>query len=169
MKQRLRRNIFETNSSSIHTLTVFNNAESIDYNKMLEDFDKVKYNIEVGEFGWDFETYNDPISILEYLYSFAYQTDLENNLDEGYVYKLKQLLPSTNFIKPEEDRYYYGIDHCYDWENNLDFIFEDKENLAEVMFNGEIKTGNDNTDSDYIEEKLYYPKDKVKIHLYKSN
>ena len=167
MKQIIRNKVFETNSSSIHTLTIFNDNRSNNYVKMLEDFDNIKYNIEVGEFGWEFEIYSDPISILEYIYSFAYQMDLENDLNEGYVYKLKQLLPNTNFIKTEEDWYYYGIDHCYNWENDLDFIFENKENLAELMFNGEIRTGNDN--SDYIEEKLYYPKDKVKIHLYKGN
>lgn len=168
MKQIIRKGVFETNSSSIHTLTILNNNESIDYDKMLEDFDKRKYNIEVGEFGWEFEVYNDPISILEYIYSFAFQRDNETDSQQNYVSKLKSLLPNTNFIEPEDD-YYYFIDHCYDWENQLDFIFENKENLAELMFNGEIRTGNDNTDGDYIEEKLYHPRDNIKIHLYKGN
>ena len=166
MKQNIRSNVFETNSSSIHTLTIFNNNGSIDYEKMLEDFDKRKYNIEVGEFGWEFEVYNDPISILEYIYSFAYQRDNETDSQQNYVSKLKSLLPNTNFIDTDHD---YLIDHCYDWENQLDFIFESKENLAQLMFNGQIRTGNDNTDGDYIDEVLYCNLGSAKIFLTKSN
>ena len=169
MKQNIRSKVFETNSSSIHTLAIFNNVDCIsDYVKMLEEFDARNYNIEVGEFNWEFEIYNDPISILEYIYSFAYQMDNHNNFEKNYLNRLKQLLPNTNFIKPEDD-YYYFIDHCYDWENQLDFIFENKENLAKLMFNGEIRTGNDNTDSDYIDEVLYCNLGNAKVFLTKSN
>lgn len=160
MKQTIRKGVFETNSSSIHTLTIFKDDDR-DYIKLLEDFDSYHISIETGEYGWEWDTLNTPIEILSYLYTYACSLGKDNE----YVIKLKEMLPNTNFIEPnytsysDTDRQYLEdgyIDHYEDFYNELDFIFNDKEELARCMFNGEIRTGNDNSyDTDSLFGNYY--------------
>ena len=53
MKIQIRKNIFETNSSSIHSLVIGNNNENIYENLPSE----IHFN--GGEYGWENEVYND--------------------------------------------------------------------------------------------------------------
>ena len=149
MKQIRRFNTFETNSSSIHTLTIFNkNPGNIE---KLHSLDSLSLEIKVGEFGWQFDVYSDPVDILRYLYTFAC-TKGSTNI---FLDKLHTLLPNTKFIKPNYDVYpdceYLDcccgyIDHADDWGDSLDFAFESEENLANCLFDAQIRTGNDNSD-----------------------
>ena len=59
MKRQIRNNVFETNSSSVHTITISNSSpQSID-NYIF--FDR-------GEYGWEWEIYNSSQDKANYLY-----------------------------------------------------------------------------------------------------
>ena len=64
MKRQVRRKVFETNSSSMHSLTVEKKGIT-EYLHVDEDENKVIVNF--GEFGWGYETYNDAKTKLSYL------------------------------------------------------------------------------------------------------
>ena len=68
MKQ-IRRSVFETNSSSMHSLTV---KGDFNYDNSLSAF--IGYDnylhITFGQFGWEWEEYNDAYTKLQYLLTF---------------------------------------------------------------------------------------------------
>lgn len=64
MKKQIRRGVFETNSSSTHSLTIKNGNLNdsnlhIDYDNMLE--------VDFGEFGWEVCNYSDQYTKLQYI------------------------------------------------------------------------------------------------------
>lgn len=164
MKQTIRNNVFETNSSSVHSLTIREvNKEYVDKIPLLDGV-----AISVSTFGWEFETYSNPIDLLTYLYTYACEFG-KNSL---FTKKLKELLPNVNFIEPyydeyEDEEYSYldidcgYIDHWSDYDN-LAFVFESLENLSSYLFTGVVQTGNDNSEDRF--ERIEGEK-----HFYKGN
>lgn len=61
---KIRKNVFETNSSSTHSLVISNKERSYDYNLPVENG---VLTIRFGEFGWGPEILVDPIDKLSYL------------------------------------------------------------------------------------------------------
>lgn len=146
MKQVIRFNTFETNSSSIHSISIF--YSSINHLQQLEAFDMECNDIITGKFRWEFKVYRNPIDILSYLYT--YLCELNN---KNLINKLKEYLPNTHFIEPIYVNGYLDIDSGYidhydSFDNNILDIFESKEKLADCMFSGEIRTANDNSDTE---------------------
>ena len=60
----IRKNVFETNSSSTHSLVISNKERSYDYNLPVEDG---VLTIPFGEFGWGPDILSTPIEKLSYL------------------------------------------------------------------------------------------------------
>lgn len=100
MKMTVRRGVFESNSSSTHTVAVANFEYSID------DALNLKEHISVGEFGWGYDEYNDSINKLSYFLTYAarYKSEI---LDY-----LKKAFPNCTFEEGDDDDGY--IDHGYD-------------------------------------------------------
>ena len=63
MKQQIRKNIFETNSSSMHAIVVTNSKPDT------EDFKYRTLEFKVGEFGWEHIRYYDPDAKASYLWT----------------------------------------------------------------------------------------------------
>ena len=64
MKRQIRRKVFETNSSSMHSLTV----EKLGVTEYLHvDEVENKVIVNYGEFGWGYDEYTDPETKLSYL------------------------------------------------------------------------------------------------------
>ena len=167
MKQSIRNQVFETNSSSIHSLSIMN------YSASEYDLDKLTYDIDVGEFGWEHDEYCDPETILTYLWTLA-NTCYDFEKAKEYKERLKEWCPNVHFIDYPVDEYngdkYFDchgyVDHGNDYE--LDKIFESKQRVADLVFNGLIRTTNDNSyDGDEIDEWVE-PKD-AKITFWKGN
>ena len=89
MKKQIRNGVFETNSSSCHSLSI-NKASKIEYDKdMFEDWihdDDNKLHIGFGEFGWGYDVYNDPLNKLEYALTMVLETE-GRNIDDFYETK----------------------------------------------------------------------------------
>ena len=162
MKQLIRNSTFETNSSSIHSLVIFNHKNTYEELVfMLDELDRHRFDITVGEYGWEFEKYDSSLNILSYLWTYV------NHCAEHLIEKMKEYMPNTNFVAPSKDSHGFSegyIDHSGNWE--LEPIFASKENFAEAVLRSEIATANDNTD---IDDYLDYPADHIKAQYIKTN
>ena len=158
MKTQIRKNVFETNSSSTHAVSIFRGSNYIIPEKIV---------ICPGEFGWECETYSCPEDKLSYLYTWilskcnSYEyNEVTEKYDEhydydklkDYQYRLKSKLLEAGVKEVEfekcngwsEDGY---IDHSEDLYNeDLEAILEDY--FLDYVFNDAsyIETGNDNDD-----------------------
>ncbi len=89
MKRQIRRGVFETNSSSMHSLTVrkegMNGVLPVD-----EGTNKVV--VRFGEFGWGYDKYTDPWNKLSYLVTMVVET-------HGDCYSMNELYETEDFQK----------------------------------------------------------------------
>ena len=84
MKRQIRRGCFETNSSSTHAICIAK-----------EGYTKGNYiEFEIGEFGWEFDTYSDLHSRASYLITAIFNSDKEY-ADEK-LQQLKDILDKNN-------------------------------------------------------------------------
>lgn len=169
MKRQIRKGVFETNSSSIHCISIAKYLPEI-YTGYAADF-------KTGEFGWEHRAYYGEQDKMSYLWTAIISnfTDWVEKPDGGYkrvvrlddpdYIKIKnaiiEALESVGFendgwnIRFQEepsDTIYneFGyIDHC---PNKEDFIYPivfNKDRLLRFLFNHEscVSTGNDNDES----------------------
>lgn len=146
---RIRNSIFETNSSSVHTLSVIRKPSFKLPNK------KVFFN--TGIFGWDSQCYEDTNNKAAYLYTAILMSDKR----EEYLQKLIDIL-TKNLIefefKPIEEglttleMYNEGcyIEHYSYLENWLEVILENDILVLNFLFSKKsfVCTGNDNDSQD---------------------
>jgi len=149
MNLKIRSNVFETNSSSTHSICITKN------NILDEKLNTIEFTI--GEFGWERKRIYDADTKAKYLYTAIL---VEEKVD--LIEKIKIILDNNNikynFETPEyetweyEGREYtnlkYGyVDHSEDLDEFLN-ICEDENKFMRYLFSSEsfIITGNDNDD-----------------------
>ena len=150
MKRQIRRGVFETNSSSTHSIAIPKKCNSVSY-----------MSFDIGEFGWDWEEV-DPA---DYLYTAIYELSetedeakekiekLENILKEnGIDYKLGKVKAHT-WHSECSDRDFYSlddgyIDHAYELRELVDGLLNDGDKLIRFISGGLVFTGNDNSDTE---------------------
>ena len=138
----VRTGVFETNSSSTHSIAIPKSQPSSLPKHIWFNF---------GEFGWEFGE-ADPA---DYFYTAIYETS--KTLDEAKkkVERLKDILDAHNigydFQRPEiDDRnsYFYlegvYIDHGYELVNFVNDLLNDETKLLNFLSDGLVFTGNDN-------------------------
>ena len=82
MKRQIRRSVFETNSSSMHSLTVTPNGKMS--NLVVDEYEN-KVITEFGEFGWGYDSYCDATTKLSYLMTMIIELNSDcMSLDEFY-------------------------------------------------------------------------------------
>lgn len=163
MKQ-IRKNLFETNSSSTHVITIANNNEDDFKNNLPET---IEFN--VGEYGWEFERYDDMQSRADYLFTAIVGCGVDA---EPYINKLVETLKSWGVeakypeLTKKETSYgcyynlkglpgkYFGIDHASELRDFLEQVVNDETLLMNYLFSPEsfIATGNDNDDETLDDE-----------------
>lgn len=152
---KIRKGVFETNSSSSHSLTIESTSFLMD--SLIPEQGVV--TIEPGEFGWEWKRFNDAETKASYCLTGAlYVADREtalNNLRE--VIQAQTLCNEVVLIEPSDDwdsPNYGSIDH-QSWEDGQfnDLLF-DKEELHNFIFNKNswLFLGNDNS---YPPNKFY--------------
>lgn len=146
MKESIRNGVFETNSSSTHSISI----RGGDY-KPSEWTPDSDGNIDVypGEFGWEYEDYYDPMSKASYCLTYA-ANDGEGGNSE-LLTMLREVIAETTgaksvtFCKSSCSYNPWGyIDHQSDGVCTP--AFESKESLRDFIFNpaSELHTDNDN-------------------------
>lgn len=141
MKQ-IRRNVFETNSSSTHSICISKAP--------VTPGEYISFNI--GEYGWE----NSCVDIADYLYTAI----LCMNDSEELLETLKDMLDRNSIIYEfEEPKYFVDeeykwldngyIDHAYDTREFIDAVLSDDDMLMRCLFgNSCVYTGNDNQESE---------------------
>jgi len=160
MKQ-IRRNLFETNSSSTHAITIANNSDDDFKNNLPKVLE-----LELGEFGWEFDRYQTTFERASYLFTAI----VYNGWVEEYMPKLVDTLkkwgvevrypelkkiesgyrPGDFYFEPVEGRGYFYIDHGFELKDFVEKLFSDETLLMNYLFSPEsfVSTGNDNSDDD---------------------
>ena len=159
----VRNKVFETNSSSTHSITVPLQKDDNDI-----QLKGLVITVPLGEFGWEYGIYNDITSRLSYIY-----TAICQNYGRGYtkyIHHIEKLLFDKCGIQiiwdipvfyVEEDEETYDdedettsyldnghIDHGYELKQWLEDLFSDDDLLLKTILYGEIRTSNDNNDND---------------------
>lgn len=138
--RQVRNNIFESNSSSVHSIAISKEPVDIQSNKTIW--------FDVDEFGWSF----DCAEPSDYLYTAIWYQYYDYCDDKSEFYeridRLKSVLDKHNidyhFKDPEKCDGY--IDHCYELTDFIDTILDDEDMLLRFLFNPKsgVYTGNDN-------------------------
>jgi hypothetical protein len=164
MTTQIRKSVFETNSSSTHSIHIDDGKYVSDL--IFVDNDEV-LRIYPGEFGWEVEDYYDAASKASYCMTYLYQCAQRYSKDykeswydfSGHLQKWLNML--TEVLKEEtgaskveyrqnDDKYYpYGyIDHqsAQGDRDTCGPVFESKETLRNFIFNPNsyLHTDNDN-------------------------
>ena len=137
----VRSGVFETNSSSTHSIAI---PRSIGYPNY------ISFNI--GEFGWEF----DEANAADYFYTALYTTSSTIVEVEEKIERLKDILRSYDieadfeYVKCEEHTgwldYDGYIDHGYELKDFVDELLNNGDKLVRFLSGGLVFTGNDNSD-----------------------
>lgn len=135
---KIRQNVFETNSSSSHSITMVPSLASNLYDTILPD-DDGKIVLEGGEFGWAWVTFNDPLTKANYC-----AVDVAEN--QVRLDKLFKVIKDHTGAKEVVFLNKGYIDHQSVGTSSE--AFESDETLKNFIFNREctLQTGNDNSD-----------------------
>jgi hypothetical protein len=145
MKQ-IRKNVFETNSSSTHSICISTNAELIIPTTIYFEF---------GEFGWEINTLNSISEKASYLYTALYAGDRVDDIENIFkILKSKNIEVTFEEALYEEDYIYPTntgyVDHANELDEFLNNICNNENMLFQFLFSplSFIITGNDNDDCD---------------------
>jgi len=171
----IRKSIFETNSSSTHTIV-------IDKTAAIKDVNFISFGLD--EFGWQFDKFTDIADRAAYLWTYlVYKYEEYDSSTKEYDYtkvyewrdKLEKVLNDhgiqCEFKDPSSERYFY-IDHCSGLTGYFeDMIENDNEKLLKFLLGSEtvIFTGNDNDEGKYDDEIVQLALDPNKETWYKGN
>ena len=179
MKTQVRRSVFETNSSSTHSISIVKESSNTHFPSVVE--------FNTGEFGWEWENYNDYRSKASYLYTAILETTQLKTTEElvdgkkqckdlinEKLDKIRDILYKYGIVcvfDSFEIHYYdYGvsvgrchnyypnhkgyIDHGYELVGWVDRILNDETLLINFLFDNDsvIETGNDNDDCPWRED-----------------
>lgn len=142
-KIQIREGLFETNSSSVHAMSVFTKKDG-NYNIP----EKIKINLNDYEFGWQQDTfYDDTESKVAYLYLLA------ENCGGDTTKRIEALLMTAGVkevivVNETNGKWSFGgyIDHSSEKEDFLLHLLDNPDLFNDFVFNPKsyIETGNDN-------------------------
>lgn len=167
MKQ-IRRNVFETNSSSTHSIAIPKRCEA-----------PSSVDLYTDEFGWAF----DEVDAANYFYTAIYETsDTESEMQEK-VEKLRSILESRgieyHFARVKShtwrsdynDKEYFSlddgyIDHGDELKGFVEDLLNDEDKLLRFLGGGLVFTGNDNSNT---EQRCFISRDEEFLDAYDWN
>lgn len=150
----VRHNVFETNSSSTHSIAI--------PRKMNEKEIPKSFVFNFGDFGWE----DDEVDPCDYLYTAIYNCD--QSMITERLQKLSDCLERHNisytFSKPKpawwdtSELDYGNIDHAYELDSCGFFsILENDDMLLRYLAAGRVYTGNDNDGDELADCYSAYP------------
>ncbi len=173
MKKQVRQSVFETNSSSTHSICIAKDAE-LTIPKSI--------NFEFGEFGWECDTLGSIHEKASYLYTGLIANERQEDFDsivkalesKGIEVEFEEPIYENNSYTNSEgkiEEYKYGknvgyVDHSDELDGFLNDICSDENKLMQFLFSplSFIITSNDNGGEE-PEINVAYPHDKY----YKGN
>jgi hypothetical protein len=148
--RQIRNGVFETNSSSVHSIAIPRSYDNINY-----------ISFHIDEFGWEWREV-DPAN---YFYTAIYETSNSTSEVKEKIEKLKSILDSRGIeYRFGEVEYHiwhsdyankdylsldYGyIDHGNELTDFVDELLNDGDKLVRFLSRGLVFTGNDNSDAE---------------------
>lgn len=146
MKRQIRSSVFETNSSSTHSIAIPNNCSMSRYMSFHTD-----------DFGWSF----DEVDASDYFYTAIYVTSETEAEANEKIERLKNILDQNgidyDFVEPKThtstyyNKDYYClddgyIDHGFELKDFVDALLNNEAKLLRFLSGGLVFTGNDNSD-----------------------
>lgn len=159
----IRSNVFETNSSSTHSIAIPKNCETNNF-----------ISFHVGDFGWGWEEV-DPA---DYFYTAIYETsnteeELKQKLDKLSSILESRCISYKFFPVKYHTRVYEGtcylslddgyIDHGSELTDFVNELLDDGDKLVRFLSRGLVFTGNDNS---YTEERCFINRDQEYLDDY---
>jgi hypothetical protein len=152
MTTQIRQSVFETNSSSTHSLSVSpcDSRDLLDTLPLNEDGNVV---LAGGEFGWEIEDYTDAYSKANYaaIYVSSWAGEKSDRYHEVLDSVIQEQTGCSNVVYDfnttwEDDCETSYIDHQSVEGGQLDYLFDDPELLRQFIFNpgSVLHTDNDN-------------------------
>ena len=133
--RQVRQNVFETNSSSTHSICVTKN------NILDNKVDEIYFRLD--EFGWEYSILSTVDEKAAYLY-----TGLMSNEDYSLLDNVKKILDRNKieYDFQDKDSTYYYVDHSYELCDFLNDVCNDEDKLMRYLFSSEsfVITANDN-------------------------
>lgn len=138
MKRQIRRGVFETNSSSTHSICISKDHVA----------PRASIRFSIGDYGWE----DGEADIVDYLYTAILCQDNHKELLD----KLKEILDRHSIRYVFEEPVWYkgedyewldngGIDHSNETIEFINAVLEDEDKLMRCLFgNSFVITGNDN-------------------------
>ena len=143
----IRKNVFETNSSSTHSISV---GHGDTYDSITPYEDGIIY-LEPEEFGWEQETYTATYTKLTYAYIYA--RDWTGDKSPQFMEVLKKVVcehtGATDIKMNSSTSFGYTntgyIDHQSVEDGNYHYLFEDEQTLKQFIFDptSVLETDND--------------------------
>ena len=139
---KVRRGVFETNSSSTHSICITKSDLNINFPESI--------TFSVGDFGWEEDKLFDHYEKASYLYT-AIMCLYDKKEQQKFIDFIVKTLDKNNidyrFVPIGSE--YYGIDHCSELREVVELICHSEKRLLRYLFSEEsfILTGNDNNDS----------------------
>jgi len=141
MKKQTRKSVFETNSSSVHTITI--SKKGYDKSMILEVL-----VFSFGEFGWEVDKLTSVYEKASYLYTALNNVEDRDEKIEFIKNTLKSVGCTAAFAEKKETDSYFAngyIDHDEELNVFIDAVFENENTLLNYLFgDGCIYTYNDN-------------------------
>jgi hypothetical protein len=148
MRKQIRQSVFETNSSSTHSISIAN----VDPANLMESMDLDSSNNVViygQEFGWEVQDYNDAETKAAYLAQYCqqwYPNDKIGNktLWDILVEIIQDQTACNEVILDDKDAGY--IDHQSVESADFHYLFREPDKLRQFIFDGSswLHTDNDN-------------------------
>lgn len=157
----IRRNTFETNSSSTHAMGIPKTISKYREQSFIDDCDWLPLQFNLEYFGWDIKKVNH----LNYLYTAMVNVYIDykeiRKDEDGYPKYAKELTKEfntkmnmlKNVLKSHHIRYRFekvdlnnmkSIDHSEDLGSFMDAVFKDEDTLWRYLVGGLVYTGTDN-------------------------
>lgn len=162
MKTNIRQSVFETNSSSIHSIAVKRGTKDQGIEYVTKRDGAIAFNL--GQFGWKAMKHTSIVKRASYLWTLACSDTIkEANKRERFIRETLNEVGIKCVFQPvvqkvyesgweccvAEDGEYFYIDHSDSWGNLTDKIFSDKDFLLDFLFGDSyVITYNDNDDYD---------------------
>jgi len=168
MKINTRKSVFETNSSSLHSIAVKRGTGEQELAIWKKKNPDCRLEFELGEFGWEARKHTSVLSRASYLWTLACSDDkAKADVRMHFIKKvLKKHGIKAEFQEVNRKKYdtfecceaadgtWFYIDHAGDWYYSglLDIIFSDEKFLIDFLFGDSyVLTYNDNDDySDWL-------------------
>lgn len=150
IKKKIREGVFETNSSSTHSISICTEDTNRLLDTCLQPNDDGVINLEGGEFGWGIEDHYDAITKANYiaLWSNVYSGGRFDDVIKEVICNQTGAKEVIFLFSPDsnwDDENYSYIDH-QSADNDYSYICEDKDLLRHFIFNRQsfLHLDNDN-------------------------